>query len=315
MVAKLSDVARLAGVSVTTVSRVINNYSSLSEKTIQKVHAAMRELNYQPNALARAMQGKPSKFVGLILPNLTNPFFAELSNEIEYQLFQRGYKTIIASSAENEEIEHEYLAMLSANQVDGIISSSHNLAITEYQQLSAPIVSFDWRLAETIPTVTSDNYQGGQLAAHYLADHGCQKIAVLIDEDTSYSPTVNRVQGAVDYLTQVGIQADPLDVHDLALTDVFSGKYDGVVAPNDQLALRIMAVFAKAGQRLGTDFWVVGYDGSQLIREIAPQLPTIVQPTHQLAMRLIDVLMRLIQEVPVEAELIEPLPVYLQTNA
>ena len=79
MVAKLKDVAQLAGVSVTTVSRVINNYGSLSQKTIDKVHAAMRELNYQPNALARAMQGKPSKFVGLIFPNLINPFFAELA--------------------------------------------------------------------------------------------------------------------------------------------------------------------------------------------------------------------------------------------
>lgn len=314
MVAKLSDVARLAGVSVTTVSRVINNYSSLSEKTIQKVHAAMRELNYQPNALARAMQGKGSKFVGLILPNLTNPFYAELSNEIEYQLFQRGYKTIIASSAENEAIEHEYLAMLSANQVDGIISSSHNLAIKEYQQLSAPIVSFDRRLAETIPTVTSDNYQGGQLAAQYLADHGCQKIAVLIDEDRSYSPTVNRLQGAVDYLTQVHLQADPLDVNDLDLRTVFPGEYDGVVAPNDLLAMQIIGVFKTANRRLGGDFWVVGYDGSQLIQKLAPQLPTIVQPSHQLAMRLIEILMHQIQGLPVEPELMNPLPVYLHSG-
>lgn len=88
MVAKLKDVAQLAGVSVTTVSRVINNYGSLSQKTIDKVHAAMRELNYQPNALARAMQGKPSKFVGLIFPNLINPFFAELANELEHELFK-----------------------------------------------------------------------------------------------------------------------------------------------------------------------------------------------------------------------------------
>ena len=85
MVAKLKDVADLAGVSVTTVSRVINNYGSLSKKTIAKVHAAMRELNYQPNALARAMQGKPSKFIGLIFPNITNPFFAELINDLEYR--------------------------------------------------------------------------------------------------------------------------------------------------------------------------------------------------------------------------------------
>ena len=95
MVAKLKDVAQLAGVSVTTVSRVINNYGSLSQKTIDKVHEAMRELNYQPNALARAMQGKPSKFVGLIFPNLINPFFAELANELEHELFKRVIKQLL----------------------------------------------------------------------------------------------------------------------------------------------------------------------------------------------------------------------------
>lgn len=160
MVAKLKDVAQLAGVSVTTVSRVINNYGSLSQKTIDKVHAAMRELNYQPNALARAMQGKPSKFVGLIFPNLINPFFAELANELEYELFKKGYKTIIASSAQNPEIEHEYLNMLMANQVDGIISGSHNLGIEEYHQLTAPIVSFDRYLADNIPIIAADSYHG-----------------------------------------------------------------------------------------------------------------------------------------------------------
>ena len=97
MVVKLKDVAELAGVSVTTVSRVINNYGSLSERTIKKVHEAMRKLNYQPNALARAMQGKPSKFIGLIFPNITNPFFAELINSLEYKLFKQGYKTIIGT--------------------------------------------------------------------------------------------------------------------------------------------------------------------------------------------------------------------------
>lgn len=160
MVAKLKDVAKLAGVSVTTVSRVINNYGSLSEKTINKVHEAMRELNYQPNALARAMQGKPSKFIGLIFPNIINPFYAELVNDLEYRLFAKGYKTIIASSAQNPDIEHDYLAMLMANQVDGIISGSHNLGIEEYQRIKAPIVSFDRYLADNIPIVSADSYRG-----------------------------------------------------------------------------------------------------------------------------------------------------------
>ncbi|MBB1079630.1 LacI family DNA-binding transcriptional regulator [Limosilactobacillus sp. STM2_1] len=295
MVAKLKDVAQLAGVSVTTVSRVINNYGSLSQKTIDKVHAAMKELNYQPNALARAMQGKPSKFVGLIFPNLTNPFFAELANELEHQLFKKGYKTIIASSAQNPEIEHEYLNMLMANQVDGIISSSHNLDIDEYHQLTAPIVSFDRYLADNIPIVAADSYHGGELAAQYLVEHYVNHLAVIVDEDTSVSPTINRIQGALDFLNKQNIEFEPLAIKDLDLNATFPGDYDGVLASNDVQALVIYNIYRQAGKQLNKDFFITGYDGSQLIRRVAPYLPTVIQPIPALAQELIQTLMKRIK--------------------
>ncbi|WP_267201999.1 LacI family DNA-binding transcriptional regulator [Limosilactobacillus kribbianus] len=301
MVAKLSDVARVAGVSVTTVSRVINNYGSLSEKTIKKVHAAMRQLNYQPNALARAMQGKPSQFIGLIFPNLINPFFAELVNELERQLFTKGYKAIIASSAENPEIEHDYLNMLMANQVDGIISGSHNLGIDEYHQITAPIVSFDRYLADNIPIVSADSYQGGQLAAKYLLDRHVKRLAVIVDEDQSVSPTVNRLQGVVDYLSQQGRSFDPIDINRSQLKDVFPGIYDGVVASNDVQALEIINIYRQAGLRLNQDFLITGYDGSKLIRQVAPELPTVIQPIGELSSQLIQTLLHRIANPQEEA--------------
>jgi LacI family sucrose operon transcriptional repressor len=296
MVAKLKDVADLAGVSVTTVSRVINNYGSLSKKTIAKVHAAMRELNYQPNALARAMQGKPSKFVGLIFPNTTNPFFAELINDLEYRLFGLGYKAIIASSAENEQIEHDYLGMLLANQVDGIISSSHNLGIREYQQITSTIVSFDRYLAGNIPIVECDSYHGGQLSAQYVIDHGAKRVAVMVDEDTSVSPTLNRIQGTVDFLTEHHTNYKPLDAKRIDFKEVFPGKYDAVIANNDIQALQIRNVAQAAGKQINKDFIVTGYDGSKLIRTIEPELPTVVQPIAQIADELIDTLMAKIKD-------------------
>ncbi|WP_251573757.1 LacI family DNA-binding transcriptional regulator [Limosilactobacillus agrestimuris] len=291
MVAKLQDVAKLAGVSVTTVSRVINNYSSLSDKTIKKVHQAMRQLNYHPNALARAMQGKPSKFIGLIFPNLTNPFFAELVNELEHQLFLQGYKTIIASSAENREIEHEYLNMLFANQVDGIISGSHNLGIEEYQQLTAPIVSFDRYLSDNIPIVAADSYRGGQLAAQFMVNHKVRRLVAIVDEDTSVSPTLNRLQGVVDCLNDQGQDFTTLAKEEIAKTN-FADQFSGVIASNDVQALKIISQYRQKGYRLNQDFFVTGYDGSQLIRQIAPQLPTVVQPIHALAENLISTLLK-----------------------
>ena len=178
MTSTLKDVAKRAGVSVTTVSRVINNYHSLSDKTICKVRLAMRELDYQPNALARAMQGKSSHFIGLVLPNVTNPFLAELTNCLEERLFTKGYKVIIATTATDDQLEQEHLGVLLANQVDGIISSSHNLDNEHYQRLAVPIVSFAHQLAEGIPVVTADSYSGGRMAAAYLREQGAKEVAV-----------------------------------------------------------------------------------------------------------------------------------------
>ncbi len=98
MVAKLTDVAELAGVSPTTVSRVINNKGYLSEKTKQKVHEAMKTLGYKPNNLARGLQGKSPQLIGLIFPNISNIFYSELIEYLEIELFKHGYKTIICNS-------------------------------------------------------------------------------------------------------------------------------------------------------------------------------------------------------------------------
>ena len=210
---------------------------------------------------------------------------------MERQLFTKGYKTIIASSAENPEIEHDYLNMLIANQVDGIISGSHNLDIEEYHQITAPIVSFDRYLADNIPIVSADSYQGGQLATKYLLEHHVRRIAVMVDEDQSVSPTVNRLQGVVDYLGQQHRSFDPLDAHQADLTSVFPGIYYGVIASNDVQALEISNIYRQAGLKLNQDYFLTGYNGSRLIRQTNPMLPTVIQPIEELSAKLIDTLM------------------------
>lgn len=302
MVVKLQDVAQKAGVSVTTVSRVINNYGSLSQKTIDKVHQAMHDLKYQPNALARAMQGKPSKFIGLIFPSLTNPFFAELANEVEIQLFAKGFKTIIASSTDNEQIENEYLKMLVSNQVDGIISSSHNNQTAGYQNTSVSVVSFDRNLGTNIPIVSSDNYQGGRLTAEYMIQNHAQKVCVSVDEDTSLSPTILRIQGVIDTLSKADVEYVPIDFNKNQMTDVLPGDFDGIIASNDVAALRFAAFIRKSGKRPFKDVLITGYDGSQLIRNVAPELPTVIQPVSKIATALIDNLIDIAHSNPDHAE-------------
>ncbi|WP_283678535.1 LacI family DNA-binding transcriptional regulator [Lentilactobacillus sp. Marseille-Q4993] len=291
MATKLKDVAQLAGVSVTTVSRVINNNPVISEKTVLKVREAMRALNYQPNALARAMQGKSSRFIGLILPNLTNPFYAELVNVIERKLFKKRYKAIIASSANNEQIEHEYLGMLMANQVEGVISSSHNLGIEEYSQASAPIVSFDRYLADSVPTVSADNAAGGRYVAQYMVDHGATRVALMSEDDSSNSPTIARTTESIKILEANGIKYESIPVDAEVSADLFPGDFDGVIASNDVTALQIARLARDEGRKPFEDFLITGYDGSEFVRDICPELPTVVQPIDEIADRLIDTLL------------------------
>ncbi|MFT9389074.1 MAG: LacI family DNA-binding transcriptional regulator [Leuconostoc sp.] len=299
MVAKLSDVAELAGVSITTVSRVINSYGSLSQKTIDKVHAAMRELHYQPNAMARSLQGKSSQFIGLIFPNIQNPFFTALASEIEQLLFEKGYKVIIATSANNVEKEQQYLQMLVANQVEGIITSSHNLGIASYQDNFLPIVSYDRHLADNIPIVHEDNYRGGQLIGEYFVSQNAKNLLVLCDNDASTSPTSKRYVGFADavagksHLLVKNFDSNtfvaPADI--AAIVEIVrTHKIDGVFAYNDMMAIQLQNALRKANLRVPEDVIVAGYDGSPIVQQLHPDLPTIVQPIHEAAQRLIDVL-------------------------
>ena len=119
----LKDVAERAGVSLTTVSRVINKRGYFSEQTEARIYAAMQALNYQPNSVARSLSGKKTKLIGVILTNTQNPFNAELLEKIEAELFERSYKVIIANSSDNPEKERAYISMLQSNQVDGLITA------------------------------------------------------------------------------------------------------------------------------------------------------------------------------------------------
>ena len=242
MVAKLTDVAELAGVSPTTVSRVINKKGYLSQKTIDKVHAAMQELNYKPNNLARGLQGKSAKLVGLIFPNISNVFYAELIERLEDELFKQGYKTIICNSEHDPNKERDYLEMLAANQCDGIISSSHNLGIEDYEKVEAPIVAFDRNLAPKIPIVSSDNFEGGKLAARAMVKAGCQRIVMITGYDNSDSPTGLRQLGFNYELDKEGIICPvPNDLslmrRELEIKSIISReKPDGIFVSDDLTA-------------------------------------------------------------------------------
>lgn len=313
MVAKLTDVAALAGVSPTTVSRVINKKGYLSQKTVDKVNKAMRELGYKPNNLARSLQGKSAQLIGLIFPNISNIFYAELIEHLEIELFKHGYKTIICNSEHNPVKEREYLEMLAANQVDGIISSSHNLGIDDYERVEAPIVAFDRNLAPNIPIVASDNFEGGKLAAQTLQKHGCQKIIMIIGNDNSESPTGLRQLGFNYQLKRSAeIIKLPNDLspirREMEIKSILATrKPDGLFVSDDLTAILIMKVAKQLDIAIPQDMKIIGYDGTTFVEQYVPQLATIKQPIEEIAKLSVEVLLKKIKGEKTSKDYILPI--------
>lgn len=298
---KLEDVAREAGVSPTTVSRVINHKNHLSDKTKQKVTAAMKKLNYQPNSLARSLQGKQTHLIGVIFPSISNPFYAELIESIENKLFTNDYKIILCNSANNSDKERNYLRMLLANQVDGIIVGTHNVDIKEYQQVDLPIVSFDRKLSDQIPIVSSDNAAGGKMAATELINNGATELYYVgrVHPVATKNPTDLRQQAFFEtvqshQLTPHTWNLSPTDsvtikrakIQQLLQTDV-----NGIFASDDFTALLILQEAHKIHRQVPADLKVIGYDGTRFIQNYHPELSTIVQPIEDIAELLISILL------------------------
>lgn len=296
---KLADVAAKADVSVTTVSRVINNYGAISDKTREKVFAAMRELNYQPNSLARSLKGKASKLVGVIIPTIENPFFAELVAAIETSLFNNGYKMILCDAHNDVQKERTYLQMLQANQVDGIIAGAHNLGIEEYQQANLPIVSFDRQLSDQIPIVSSDNFQGGSLATRALYAAGARNIYFLGNPRGGSHPTGKRLAGYRATMNELNLSANVAAIHfeetlnlkKLTIEHLLVEQHpDGILCSDDMTALLVLQVAKQLHIRVPDKLKVIGYDGTKLIRAYHPELATVVQPISDLASLLVSIL-------------------------
>ncbi|MDR2089823.1 MAG: LacI family DNA-binding transcriptional regulator [Clostridiales Family XIII bacterium] len=317
--AKLQDVAAKAGVSVTTVSRVINNYGYLGKETVEKVNAAMRELNYLPSAVARSLQGKRTNLVGLIFPGVSNPFFGELVEKLERRFFEKGYKVILCDSMSDREKEREYLRMLAANKVDGIITGTHNANIEEYEATGAAIIAFDRSISKNIPIVSSDNYAGGRMAAETLTRAGAKKIAILTGENNPDYPTYKRYEGCADALSEKGMEAilykctqPTVALKTMQLKAILrEGAADGYFCTDDLTALLLIGEAKKLFLDVPGDIKVVGYDATAYIRTYHPFLTTIAQPIEDAAILMIDLMLRRIGNPDEAMERLYCLPVSL----
>ena len=314
--ATIKDVAERAGVTVTTVSRILNNRGSISENTRKKVYAIMEELNYQPNELARALFRKKSNIIGLIIPNVSHPFFAELSNYIESYAYKNGYKVLLCNSYSDIAKEKDYIDMLKRSQVDGIIMGSHSLETSEYVGINLPIVTIDRILSDKIPYISSDNYHGGTLATKLLISKGCKKIAHISGLLSLNTPANKRYEAFSDVTkkldietTLIEIKLDTFDGYKSKIEKLFRDypDIDGVFASSDIIGATTVIVANSLGKKIPQDLKIIGYDDILNASLILPALTTIKQPIEEMGKLAVELIIKQIEKEEISMEYILPI--------
>ncbi|BDR58534.1 LacI family DNA-binding transcriptional regulator [Xylocopilactobacillus apicola] len=317
---KLEDVAKRANLSKTTVSRVLNNRGYLSQKTIDKVYQAMEELNYHPNVVARQLYKNKTDLIGILLPTVANPFFGELTAFLEDDLYQQGFKVLIGNSMNNPQKEADYLQQLLIKQVDGLIVGTHNQGIEQYHQSGLPIVAIDRIMNEDIPVIASDNYRGGILATERLIERGAKKIIHTNGPNDLETPAKRRREAYEQVMKahnlspityEVDFNITPADkVKILRRIFLEHPDVEAIFASNDTDAAQIMQIAQNLGRQIPRDLLLIGYDGTQIVRELLPQLTTVIQPIDQMAKKSVAVLKQRLAQESTKKEYL--LPVKLQ---
>jgi LacI family transcriptional regulator len=311
-VPSIKDVANLAGVGVGTVSRVINNHSAVKPETREKVKAAIEQLNYVPNEVARNFKMQKSKMVALLLPSIWNPFFSELAYYIEDELDREGFKLMLCNSGGRPDKELYYFDMLNQNKVAGVVGITYN-DIEDSVSTEIPIISIDRHFGKKITCVTSDNYTGGRIALKELMKKGAKKAAYLGITSSVYSEVLLRKKGFIDEAEAQGIEYIIYEEHD---ADYNADKYfenffklkeqrnvDGVFANTDLLAANYIDKAKQHGIRTPEDVKVIGYDGIQDNKLFHPILSTIRQPVEEMGRTSVRLLLRKIEGETIEQEI------------
>lgn len=309
--ATMKDVAERARVSITTVSHVVNGTRFVSEKVRDRVTRVMEELGYRPNVLARGLRRGESSIVGLIVPDATNPYFAEIARSVEDACAERGYGVILCNSDGSAERQEKAVEVLASNRVGGLVLVSVGVTHREaalFEGLSIPMVMLDREIPGfPVDSIQIDNALGGFQATEHLLALGHRRIACLAGS-SQVSPSLDRVDGYRRALGQAGIPVDP----DLIMTGDFTpdGGYacarkimdmgenrpTALFACNDLMAFGAITAFFEGGLRVPGDISVVGFDDIGLASYFNPTLTTVAQPRHEMGQMAVKILLERMQK-------------------
>jgi LacI family transcriptional regulator len=303
----MQDIARDVGVSVVTVSKVLRNKGEISAATRKRVLRRAKELNYQTNWIARSLVTRRTFTIGLLLPDFTHPFFAEIAKAVAETVRPHGYHVVISYFDENPELEKNEVESLLARQVDGLILASAQpdaQAFAGIQKRKVPFVLIDRPIVGLQASyVGADNQAIGQLATEHLIKQGCRRIAHL--RGPGIGIAAGRMKGyrkalakkglayVPGYVVEAGYQDDSGHV---AMAALLRKKPvpDGVFCYNDPVAIGAMRAISEAGLKVPDDIAVVGAGNVHYSDFLAVPLTTVDQGTSEIGKRAADMLLELI---------------------
>ncbi|MGF1473013.1 MAG: LacI family DNA-binding transcriptional regulator [Rubrobacteraceae bacterium] len=297
----MRDVAHQAGVSIKTVSRVVNREPDVNPATAARVAEVVQRLNYRPNEFARSLKGRRSRTIGLMVDNISNPFMASCAQAIEGVAWQHGYALILCDSHADLETEGGYIELLMQRQIDGLLlvpAHGNNVHLKTEQQAGLPVVAFD-RPAEGVQadTVLVQNRAGAYKATEHLIWHGHERIAFIGDVRHFYTAR-KRLEGYNEALEAANLEpTHSLDVHSIELGEKVTKSFleaadppTALFAANILTALGALRATEHLGLRVPEDLALIGFDDFELSPVLRPRFTLVHQPTAELGRRAAEML-------------------------
>ncbi|MFF2479405.1 LacI family DNA-binding transcriptional regulator [Paenibacillus sp. NPDC058071] len=290
------DVAKEAGVSIATVSNAINGKGKVSKKRRDEILKVMERLNYQPSVIASALMGKKTYTIGLLIPDVSNPFFSEIARSVEDLAHSEGYSVIVCSTDNRDERVEKYIRLLEQKNVDGILIGTgmeNGDILSQLAEKSLPIVMIAREASSIgVHSVVTDDFRGGALAAKHLLEKGHVRMAVLA-ENMKVTSSLERVRGFRFGLFEAGItlSEDSILSCESSIKDgkraaaallKFDQRPTALFCCNDMLAIGALQAAKEARLRVPDQMSVIGFDDTILSTVTNPTLTTIAQPIDQM---------------------------------
>lgn len=305
--ATIADVAKLAGLSRATVSRVLNNHPNVTEDKIQLVREAMKKLNYVPNSMAQRLRNQKTDTIGILIPQLTNPFFAYLVEAIDKVATENNLQILICQTRYSKQKELDFLQLLKTKQVDGLILAATENSwdiIKPFREFGPIVLCNEYEKTAQVPTVRLDQLQAGYIGTRYLIEQGYQTIASACGGQSSVGR--DREEGFRKALEEAGIpvrsewvfrSVNVIEDGKRIIRTIFNMKErpSAIFTGSDQVAAGIIMGAKELGKKVPDDIAVIGFDDQSIAQVVEPALTTIRQPIEEIGKTAMEIMIDVIQ--------------------